>query len=461
MSHGSHRRVAIAGLTAVALVIAGCDGGEELPRLAGDPSPAASRGDEAARFAPLVWLAAGDEHGPMDASRFVAESKLLFHRACQRSSATQQVATEVDERKLGGRDAPYTAQECGATVASDSYTGTDESQGFYLDLDDGEDARRGAGPSAPVYWQYYEKGDGSTSAFVYWLFYGYNDAFNNHEGDWERVAVQLVDGEPDGVTFWKHEEPPCRVAWSDIDRRDGHPVTYSAAGSHGSYPWEGGYDATPYGPAEAQPVTDVTSPGTPWSTWNAARSVVEQPWWGYRGRWGDQTGLPGANGPRGPHPDRQEAVFATEPCAPPLPDPTATPGPSVPQDEPTGPAIPDAFLDQWQAPEPMSRPGLPRPYYVRLQLWGEDQPGADSFEGLSEYNEDFGATPGISELACSGDLDLVEASADKLVFAETERFDTYENCPDKGTVTVTLSGDQLVYDYVGDGGSAHTVLVRS
>lgn len=227
MSHGLPRRVAAAGLTAVAVVIAGCDGGEELPRSSGDPSPAAGRGAEAARFAPMVWLAAGDEHGPMDASRFVAESELLFHRVCQASPATKQVAADVDERKLGGRDAPYTAQECSATVASDAYTGTGtgtgESQGFYLDLDNDEGVRRGDGPSAPVYWQHYEKGDGRTTAFVYWLFYGYNDAFNNHEGDWERVAVQLVDGEPDGVTFWKHEEPPCRVAWSDIDKRDGHP----------------------------------------------------------------------------------------------------------------------------------------------------------------------------------------------------------------------------------------------
>ncbi|QFU92565.1 hypothetical protein YIM_37030 [Amycolatopsis sp. YIM 10] len=128
--------------------------------------------------------------------------------------------------------------------------------------------------------------------------------------------------------------------------------------------------------------------------------------------------------------------------------------------EPAGPTIPDAFLDRWQAPEPMSRPGLPRPYYVQLQLWGEDVPGADGFEGLSSYSEDFGATPGIGDLVCSNDLDLAEASTEKLVFTEIEDVDLYDNCSDKGTVTVTLSGDQLVYDYVGDGGSAHTVLVR-
>ncbi|SDI13086.1 hypothetical protein SAMN05192558_101503 [Actinokineospora alba] len=84
-----------------------------------------------------------------------------------------------------------------------------------------------------------------------------------------------------------------------------------------------------------------------------------------------------------------------------------------------------------------------------------------SNEGFSEYRDgEFNALPGTGKLACSGNLDLVEVSADKLVFAETEEFDVYGNCPDKGRVTVTLSGAQLVYDYVGDGGSARTVLVR-
>jgi hypothetical protein len=345
MSRTAFRRVFVVGLAALA-VTAGCSGDKELPKSAGEPSPASGRGAEASQLAPMVWLAGGDEHGPMDASRFVTRSELWFHAGCPGSPTADPVSTDVDERKLGGRDTPYTAEECdNGTASSDAQPRGKDAAGFFLDLEDGKETRRGDGPSAPVYWQYYDKGDGRTTAYVYWLFYAYNDFVNNHEGDWERVAVQLVNGDPDGVTFWKHEEPPCRVAWDDIDKRDGHPVTYSARGSHGSYPWEGGYDATPQGPDAAQPITDTTSPGTAWQTWTAARSVVEQPWWGYRGHWGDQTGLPGANGPDGPYPDRREAVFATDTCAAPLPDPTATPAPSVPQDQQDGPTSPDDSVD--------------------------------------------------------------------------------------------------------------------
>ena len=462
MSHRRVRGAAVAGLAVLALVASGCDD-EDLPRSAGDPSPEAGSAAEAARFAPMVWLAAGDENGPMDASRFVAGSDLLFRGVCGDRPDVQRVASDVDERKLGGHDGAYTARECGSAesepeVASDSFTGSAESPGFYLDLGDEDDLRRGDGPSAPVYWQFYDKGDGHTTAFVYWLFYGYNDFVNNHEGDWERVAVQVKDGEPDGLTFWKHEEGPCRVAWDEVDERDGHPVTYAATGSHGSYPWEGSYDATAQGPDAFQPVTDTTSQGTEWPTWEHARSVVEQPWWGYRGHWGDQKGVPGANGPRGPHPDRQEAVFATEPCAGPLPDPTATPGPSVPQDEPERGKIPEAFLHIWQSPEPMARPGLSQPYYVRVQLWGEDFPDGEDGEGVSGYSDDFDNLPGVGELSCSADLDAVEVSATRVVFAETESIDVHGNCPDKGTVTLTLTGGTLTYDYSGGG---HTVLVRS
>ncbi|MDQ3787321.1 MAG: hypothetical protein M3422_08765 [Actinomycetota bacterium] len=461
MSQGAVRRVAVAGLAALALLASGCDD-EELPTSAGEPSPKPSSAAEAARFAPMVWLAEGDDNGPMDASRFVAESALFFQGMCVDAVDRHRVASDVDERKLAGHNGVYTTRQCSSAksepeVASDSFSGSEETVGFYLDLADDDGLRRGDGPSAPVYWQFYDKGDGHTTAYVYWLFYGYNDFVNKHEGDWERVAVQLKDGEPDGLTFWKHEEGPCRVGWDDVGTSDGHPVTYSAAGSHGSYPWEGSYDATPQGPDPFQPVTDTTSQGTGWPTWEHARSVVEQPWWGYRGRWGAQNAAPGGKGPHGPHPDRQEAVFATAPCAKPLPDPTASPGPSVPQDEPEQGKIPEAFLDTWESREPMARPGLAQPYYVRIQLWGEDFPDGEDGEGVSGYSDDFENLPGEGGLSCSADLDATEISATKVVFAETEDFDTYGNCPDKGTVTLTLVGDTLTYDYSGGG---HTVLVR-
>lgn len=463
MSQGGVRRVTVAGLAALALFATACDD-EQLPTSAGEPSPKPGSAAEAARFAPMVWLAEGDRNGPMDASHFVAGSELRFRGMCVDTPDPQRIASDVDERKLAGRDGVYTTRQCSAAksepeVASDSFTGSAESPGFYLDLDDSDDLRRGDGPSAPVYWQYYDKGDGHTGAFVYWLFYSYNNFINNHEGDWERVAVQVKDGKPDGLTFWKHNEGPCRVDWADVDKHDGHPVTYSAAGSHGSYPWKGVYDASGEWPADA---TDTTSRGTQWPTWEHARSVVKQPWWGYRGLWGDQEGADGFRGPRGPHPDRQEAVFATKACALPL-ESLEPPESSTPQAEPEPGTIPDAFLDTWVAAKPMSRPGLAEPYYVRLQLFHEDAPDTEGRAGTSGYSDraDFSAAPDAGRLFCTGNLDFVKASADKVELAESEDYDSYGNCPDEGAVTLTLSGDTLIYDYRGGGGSAHGVLTRA
>ncbi|WP_194239872.1 Vps62-related protein [Amycolatopsis sp. YIM 10] len=392
---------------------------------------------------------------------FIEQAELRW--AHDEGCGDDSIADPMDSRLLAtggythqGKGGPPGCEHGGRTYRSDENTrprGPAElgAEGFYLKADEG--VRGGTGTAAPTYWQYYK------GAYIYWFFYPYNDAPSipagpaavnmfDHEGDWERIAVR-TDGEGArvGVTLWGHGKS-CYLRDDQLEWVNDHPMVYSAKGTHASYADDGVH----------RHGVDRTSAGTPWETWQRVRPIADEPWYGYWGAWGS-VGTPGpwANhrtGPAGPHPNREPTDAWTEHHC-------TEPDQSVPQDEPAGPTIPDAFLDQWYAPEPMSRPGPPWPYYVRLQLWGEDVPGADGFEGLSSYSEDFNATPGIGALACSNDLDLVEASADKLVFAETEDDDVYENCPDKGTVTLTLSGDQLVYDYVGDSGSAHTVLVRS
>jgi hypothetical protein len=153
-------------------------------------------------------------------------------------------------------------------------------------------------------------------------------------------------------------------------------------------------------------VTDTTSPGTQWPTWEHARSVVEQPWWGYRGLWGDQQDLPGSQGPRGPHPDRQEAVFATKACAlptesPEFPEVSVTPESSTPQAEPEPGTIPDAFRDTWEAAKPTSRPGLAQPYYVHLQLFHEDTPDTEGRAGSPDTATGPTSAPPRARASCS------------------------------------------------------------
>ncbi|WP_203557863.1 hypothetical protein [Streptomyces sp. S4.7] len=170
---------------------------------------------------------------------------------------------------------------------------------------------------------------------MYWFFYPCNKlvAGNRHEGDWERVAVQLRDGEPQAVTFAKHGGDPCRTKWSELNPRDGHPAVYSALGSHGSYSTEGFH--------RVSHTFDRTSDeGAEWRTWDNVRPVDREPWWGYTGWWGAQQHVNGFNGPMGPYPNRQlPGIFTDEPCGdadkppadPPADPPAEQPAPNAPK----------------------------------------------------------------------------------------------------------------------------------
>ena len=80
----------------------------------------------------------------------------------------------------------------------------------------------------------------------YWFFYIYNDWWNNHEGDWEMITVELdKDGNPLRVGYSQHhggEIEPVGVvrSWSELMKmgaiEKNHPVVYVAEGSHASYP---------------------------------------------------------------------------------------------------------------------------------------------------------------------------------------------------------------------------------
>jgi hypothetical protein len=221
-------------------------------------------------------------------------------------------------------------------------------------------------------------------------------------------------------------------------------VAYSALGSHGSYHRAGAYDATPTKigsapvPDALSVVTDITSPGTKWSTWERARSVVAEPWWNYRGRWGNRSSRAGYDGPRAPYPGRAEPVFSEESCAEPLPLPTATPGPQVPS---TSPAEPDrmdeAFLGSWRSPEPARQPGSSRTYWVEMTL---RTGSAGERVGDVRY-------PGLD---CTGGLTLVESAPDRLVVTEHIETQPTNPCTVDGIITMTPNAGGLSIAYARD-----------
>ncbi|SDC12614.1 hypothetical protein [Actinokineospora iranica] len=156
--------------------------------------------------------------------------------------------------------------------------------------------------------------DGRLSAYLYWFFYPYNDfhigASPNlrHEGDWERVAVQIDGDRPVGVAFAKHGGPACSKPWNDMAKSGTHAEVFSAKGSHASYPFIDEYPTL-------CPTSDHTGKGFAWDAATSLLNVKDQPWYGYRGLWGELGVHKNTTGPAGPWPKRDmSASLTTEKC---------------------------------------------------------------------------------------------------------------------------------------------------
>jgi hypothetical protein len=165
-------------------------------------------------------------------------------------------------------------------------------RGFYIDV---EDSLRTGAPKAeaivffkdvPVYYEYEPR-----KYVTYWFFYGYSApaalvvaplrrsgiSAIGHEGDWEGIRVDL-DGHDQAVdvAYFAHGENVKPVPWAQVKTQDGHPVVFSALGSHGSFRTAGAKLGT----------FDRTGAGSLWATWQLVANARAQPWYGYGGAWG-------------------------------------------------------------------------------------------------------------------------------------------------------------------------------
>ncbi len=78
----------------------------------------------------------------------------------------------------------------------------------------------------------------------YWFFYAYNDwgtghdGVNDHEGDWEMIALFFRDDKPQYIAYSAHTGGPEYHRWnaSEVEKIGGtHPVVYVGCGSHANY----------------------------------------------------------------------------------------------------------------------------------------------------------------------------------------------------------------------------------
>ena len=107
---------------------------------------------------------------------------------------------------------------------------------------------------------------GKLFVIQYHYFYPYNDWWNNHEGDWQRIDVVISSSDPDDntievlgveyrfhgawVTYYKNFPNRAGLTSSfDFNPQENlklsqgtHPVVYVGAGSHAAYPVGGTID---------------------------------------------------------------------------------------------------------------------------------------------------------------------------------------------------------------------------
>lgn len=157
----------------------------------------------------------------------------------------------------------------------------------------------------------------------YWFFYYYNDAENQHEGDWEQItlAFEEDDGNVSEILSRNRRPAIARFAghfggvtrlWDAISKVDDmHPEVYVAQGSHASYPCECGI---------TNPLCPSTNPAAKISDTCEERNAGELEWptpvvllpdikdgsqWlNYSGRWGEYNELGVADDGPGPLPGR-------------------------------------------------------------------------------------------------------------------------------------------------------------
>lgn len=273
------------------------------------------------RYAPLLRVHPREHDLPMTAQDFIDHSSLRFSRV-RHFDRTLAERGQVVAASLGAgcADAPSGCYESDGYQASDHTRPHDEpppsgAAGFYLDVDD---AWRDGTRSQPTF--YYEVHRAADRITIdYWFFYGYSNprvlgehvstTLGSHEGDWEGVEVMLqAPDRPLALRFHEHGGH-VDVAWPDVCKwtlvqqdcsaPGGHPVVYSAHGSHASYATPG---VTPQCWRPHLCTDDVRMDGGPaYHVWSRPLlSARAEPWFGFGGAWGHVGLLRDTTGPLGP-----------------------------------------------------------------------------------------------------------------------------------------------------------------
>jgi len=139
----------------------------------------------------------------------------------------------------------------------------------------------------------------------YWLFYPFDlysttdppgEFWQDHEGDWEAVAVVLDAKQKPLLVATSRHCGGARRAWARVTRRGTHPVVYVALGSHANYFGPGEFPhehrcwpkvALAVFKAYGEPVNDHAADGPEITPAVVPVTATSPPWMAFPGAWGE------------------------------------------------------------------------------------------------------------------------------------------------------------------------------
>lgn len=191
------------------------------------------RFDHEERFYPLAITsyAAQTELCEFRIGKTAAGKRLHKKRRCKPRSVTnlKRSLPELEEPWFHALDIP----DVEPTAGADAYEAS-------------ESKMREHSERPVVYWHVVPARDSDHIFVQYWFFYSYNDFKNQHEGDWEMIALEfdfkygsILFAEPARIAYSAHTgySRPKSFKEGEVvrDRFDAHPIVYIAPGSHANY----------------------------------------------------------------------------------------------------------------------------------------------------------------------------------------------------------------------------------
>lgn len=250
----------------------------------------------AERYAPILYFHPGEQNFLQDPNTYIQQSTLRQERDFWGDKEVHGLG-EVPPEELAG-------------IGKDN---EDADGQLFLDHQNeelGDGIRSGDLANSKNLYQY----DSLTNTITYHLFYSYNDGppglgdAQNHEGDWEKITVQLDSSfQPVEVRYSAHNGLDVSRSWPDAPKEDGRPVSFVGQGSHANFPETGRWETQ----APDWVTTDVAASGGIRFDLadQPAVDVLSQDWYGGHVLWGErgsasEVGIGETTGPTGPSLDK-------------------------------------------------------------------------------------------------------------------------------------------------------------